>query len=87
MGVLSIVAGVMLTLATPGLDTNDYDPSAQAAVVTQQNEDAPAYTDNSRPMLVVIRFHGHATSENESHADSQSSAIRIDLTPELQASR
>jgi len=79
MGVLSIVAGVMLTLAVPGLDTGEYDPSAHAAVVTQQNEAAPLDTDDFEAMLVVIRFHDRATSDNESHAISQPAADETDL--------
>jgi len=80
MGVLSLVAGVMLTLAVPGLDTTENGAIAQAAVVTQQNDVAPVATDDTKAILLVIRFHDCATSDNKPYAISQAAADGTDLT-------
>jgi len=86
MGVLSIVAGVMLTLASAGPDTGEYNAAVQAAAVTQQNEDNSANCDDSKDMLVTIQFNGFEDPDTGPTCDSSAVALQIRVSPELRTS-
>ncbi len=86
MGALSIMAGVALTLAAPGLHTDESDATAQAAVVPQQTDTIPAKGDGSELALVIVRFHECEALDTDSRNDSHVLASRIDLAPRQRTS-
>jgi hypothetical protein len=87
MGVLSIMAGMMLTLAVAANDISEHDGAAQAAVVMQPAEPVPVDSDDSRKMHVIVQLIERATSDANSQADSDTKALQIYLTPVLPAAR
>lgn len=83
MGVLSIVAGTMLTLAVAAYDTSEYAATTQAALPTQQSETAQVDTNESETIRVVVRFHDQTTSNDKSHSYSRYKAYQTEHNPEL----
>jgi|GEM_PF-3465545 len=87
MGVLSIVAGVMLTLAVAGLDTYENSTAVHAAVQTRQNEGSPLNTGDSENVSVIVHFAELSISDNVSEADSNASTVRLSQTSKPQTPR
>ena len=87
MGVLSIVAGVMLTLAVAGLDTCENSTTVQAAAQTRQNEDFPLSPSDSENVSVIIHFAELSASDAVSEAYSNASTVRLGQTSKPQTPR
>jgi hypothetical protein len=87
MGILSIVAGVMLTLAVAGLDTYENGTAVQAAVQSRQNEDSPLNPGNSENLSVIVHFAELSISDTVSGVDSDTTTTPLAHTSEQNTHR
>ena len=82
MGVLSIVAGVMLTLAVAANDTSGHGSAAQAAIVTQQSEEAPVDTDDSEEVRIIVRLVERPNSGERTRSNSDVKYLQLYFSSE-----
>lgn len=82
MGVLSIVAGVMLTLAVAANDTSGHGSTAQAAMVTQQSEEAPVDTDDSEEVRIIVRLIERPNSNERTRSNSDVKYLQLYFSSE-----